>query len=74
MNNLKITLIRYCQNISTDLKKGYQAWRWWWSRGGGGETVPATRLTDLSKAFDCLPHDVSIAKPNAYGIKKEKGL
>ena len=30
----------------------------------------AALLTDLSEAFDCLPHDIIIAKLHAYGFDK----
>ena len=41
-----------------------------WRKALDQRKVAGTILTDLSKAFDCLSHDLLIAKLEAYGFDK----
>ena len=42
-----------------------------WKKALDDKKCAGTILTDLSKAFDCLNHDLLIAKLNAYGFSHE---
>ena len=42
-----------------------------WCKTLDGRVEMGTVLTDLSKAFDCIDHNLLIAKLNAYGFEKQ---
>ena len=39
-----------------------------WEKAANNNKAFGALLTDLSKAFDCLSHDLLIAKLRAYGL------
>ena len=41
-----------------------------WKRCLDTNGIAGTILIDLSKAYDCIPHDLLITKMEAYGFEK----
>ena len=42
-----------------------------WKKHLDNKKIVGTVLMDLSKAFDCIPHDLLISKLHAYGFNKK---
>ena len=42
-----------------------------WKRALDNKGITGALLTDLSKAFDCINHELLIAEMDAYGFDRE---
>ena len=42
-----------------------------WKKSRDNKNFVGTVLMDLSKAFDCIPHDLPAAKLHAYGLSED---
>ena len=69
-NKLSVYLCGFRKGYSTQhaLMNMLSKWQNWLDKKGG---VIGTILMDLSKAYDCIQHDLLIAKLKAYGFSKK---
>ena len=42
-----------------------------WKKSRDNTNFVGTVLLDLSKAFDCIPHDLLVAKPHVYDLLED---
>ena len=79
LKSLQVTFViflmdQFLSKYQCSFRKGFNAQHYFlailekWKKAVDTKNVFGFLLTDLSKAFDCLPHDLIIAKLNAYGL------
>ena len=65
---------KFLSKYECGFSEGYNAQHWLlamiekWEKAVDNGKVFGALLKDLSKACDCLPHDLIIAKLNSYGF------
>ena len=76
VNQISVYIEKYLSSYLCGFRKGYNTQHCLiimlekWRKALDNHHVAGALLTDLSKAFDCLNHELLIAKLNAYGFDK----